>query len=213
MEYNRSLLPLLFTDTDSLVDSLTVEEMLLYTALLKRPKEEPRAHKRQEVDRLVERLALQTCRSTRIGSVLKRGISGGQAKRTNIAVALLPSPAVLFLDEPTSGLDSWTSNEVMTVVKGVAENGVTVAATIHSPSSFCFSLFDRLLVLLSGSVAYFGGTGVSQHSAIGMLTKQWNSSLSCRAGVRRLLHWDLALEALEIGREPGRVSNGSLHEI
>ena len=51
-------------------------------------------------------------RDTRIGSVLERGISGGQAKRVNIGIALVTNPRVLFLDEPTSGLDSYTSNEV-----------------------------------------------------------------------------------------------------
>ena len=38
--------------------------------------------------------------------------AGGQAKRTNIGLALVTSPRVLFLDEPTSGLDSFTANEV-----------------------------------------------------------------------------------------------------
>ena len=40
-----------------------------------------------------------------------------QAKRTNVGIALITSPRVLFLDEPTSGLDSFTANEVMAVVK------------------------------------------------------------------------------------------------
>ena len=35
-----------------------------------------------------------------------------QCKRTNIGVALITNPRVLFLDEPTSGLDSYTCNEV-----------------------------------------------------------------------------------------------------
>jgi ABC-type multidrug transport system ATPase subunit len=34
---------------------------------------------------------------------MAKGISGGQAKRTNIGIALVTNPRVLFLDEPTSG--------------------------------------------------------------------------------------------------------------
>jgi ABC-type multidrug transport system ATPase subunit len=40
-----------------------------------------------------------------------------QAKRTNVGIALVSNPRVLFLDEPTSGLDSYTASEVMEVVK------------------------------------------------------------------------------------------------
>ena len=35
-----------------------------------------------------------------------------QAKRTNIGIAMITEPRVLFLDEPTSGLDSYTAHEV-----------------------------------------------------------------------------------------------------
>lgn len=38
-----------------------------------------------------------------------------QAKRTNIGIALITNPRVLFMDEPTSGLDSYTANEVSRV--------------------------------------------------------------------------------------------------
>ena len=62
--------------------------------------------------RLVKKLALEKCRDTKIGTALSRGISGGQAKRVNIGIALVTDPKILFLDEPTSGLDSATSNEV-----------------------------------------------------------------------------------------------------
>ena len=88
-----------------------------------------------------------------------RGISGGQAKRTNVALAMVVNPRVLFLDEPTSGLDSYTSNETMTVVKSLVQEGVTICATIHSPSPYTFALFDRLLVLVRGECVYHGPNG------------------------------------------------------
>jgi ABC-type multidrug transport system ATPase subunit len=64
---------------DTLVDNLTVYEMLLYTAELKRPLKESSASKREAVDMLIEDLNLGACRSTRIGNRMHRGISGGQA--------------------------------------------------------------------------------------------------------------------------------------
>jgi len=141
---------------DTLLPILSVYEMLLYTAELKRPLKESLGAKKQAVEELIAQLGLDVCRSTVIGSQMKRGISGGQAKRTNIGIALITNPRVLFLDEPTTGLDSYTSNEVMTAVKALADSGVTVCATIHSPTAYCFSLFDRMLMLVQGSTVYFG---------------------------------------------------------
>lgn len=62
-------------------------------------------------------MPVQKCADTHIGDVLSRGISGGQSKRTNIGIALISDPSVLFLDEPTSGLDSYTAHKVMKAVK------------------------------------------------------------------------------------------------
>ncbi|KAG7667438.1 hypothetical protein Ndes2526B_g02020 [Nannochloris sp. 'desiccata'] len=144
---------------DTLVPNLTVEEFLRYTAELKIEVSVPAAEKSQAVERVIDQLALDTCRHTLIGSPNRRGISGGQGKRVNIGIALISNPHVLFLDEPTSGLDSYTSNEVMTVVKNLASTGITICATIHSPTPYCFGLFDRMLLLLSGKMVYFGRNG------------------------------------------------------
>ena len=141
---------------DSLLPSLTVEEMLLYTSELKRPMSEPMEAKRAAVQKVLKKLALDSCKDVRIGSQMAKGISGGQAKRTNIGIALITNPRVLFLDEPTSGLDSYTSNEVMTFVKSLLTDGVTIVATIHSPTQYCFSLFDSLTMLVRGRLVYFG---------------------------------------------------------
>eukprot|EP00195_Chlamydomonas_chlamydogama_P009759 CAMPEP_0202901782 /NCGR_PEP_ID=MMETSP1392-20130828/14649_1 /ASSEMBLY_ACC=CAM_ASM_000868 /TAXON_ID=225041 /ORGANISM="Chlamydomonas chlamydogama, Strain SAG 11-48b" /LENGTH=615 /DNA_ID=CAMNT_0049588397 /DNA_START=85 /DNA_END=1932 /DNA_ORIENTATION=+ len=141
---------------DTLIGILTVEEMLMYTAELKRSTSEPLAVKRDKVAEVLKKLALEGCRDVKIGNPLMKGISGGQAKRTNIGIALVTNPRVLFLDEPTSGLDSYTSNEVMTVVKKLVDDGTTICATIHSPTQYCFNLFDRLIMLVRGRVVYFG---------------------------------------------------------
>ena len=162
---------------------------------IKRPVDEPLASKKVAVDQLLHKLALAPCQDVNIG-----GVSGGQAKRTNIGIALITNPRVLFLDEPTSGLDSYTSNEVrclrgggiwqacilclrtqtgsrlanhvlpshcaprsplqvMAVVKQLVYGDVTICATIHSPTSCCFSLFDKLMMLVRGQVVYFGKGG------------------------------------------------------
>ena len=92
----------------------------MYTAELKRPISEPLADKRQNVEEVIESLALESCRNVRIGNAMARGISGGQAKRVNIGIALVGSPRILFLDEPTSGLDSFTSHEVRAARCGAA---------------------------------------------------------------------------------------------
>jgi len=146
---------------DTMLDILTVQEMLMYTAELKRNIKEKLDVKKQKVEDIIKKLALEVCRDTKIGNAMHRGISGGQAKRVNIGMALVTSPRVLFLDEPTSGLDSYTSNEVMTVVKQLVSDGITICATIHSPTPYAFSLFDRLIMLVRGEVVYFGDRGAA----------------------------------------------------
>ncbi len=48
---------------------------------------------------MLQRLGLLRCADVRIGSAMSKGISGGQAKRTNIALALVTNPKVMFLGE------------------------------------------------------------------------------------------------------------------
>jgi ABC-type multidrug transport system ATPase subunit len=138
---------------DTLIAALTVREMLCYTAELKRPMNEPLASKETAVDKLLRDLGLWDARDVVVGSQMVKGISGGQAKRTNIAIALITDPSVLFLDEPTSGLDSFTANEVMSVVKSLVTDEVTILATIHSPTAYAFSLFDNAMILCGGRQA------------------------------------------------------------
>jgi len=65
----------------------------------------------------------------------------------------------MYCAEPTTGLDSFTSNEIISVVRSLALSGITVCSTIHSPTPFAFSQFDRLMLMLKGKVVYFGRNG------------------------------------------------------
>ena len=141
---------------DTLIGELSVKQMLMYTAELKLPPATSRAAKEERVQRVITKLGLAGCADTTIGNVLQRGISGGQAKRVNIALALITQPRVLFLDEPTSGLDSHMANEVVQSLHALLAEGRTIVCTIHSPTSKAFALFDDLLVLKGGKLA-FGG--------------------------------------------------------
>ena len=45
------------------------------------------------------------------------------------------------------------------MVKDLVSGGITIAATIHSPTSRTFQLFDRVLILQRGHIVYFGDNG------------------------------------------------------
>lgn len=66
------------------------------------------------VEDVIDKLNLRKCAATVVGSPgLVRGISGGERKRTNVALSLIGSPSLLLLDEPTSGLDSKMSDSLI----------------------------------------------------------------------------------------------------
>ena len=142
--------------SDALLANLTVRETLLYQAELKCDPAEPAAVRETYVDRLLELLKLTPCRDVAVATRSPAASPAGNPNDANIGVALVTRPRVLFLDEPTSGLDSETSSDVVEVMRALAQSGVTVLATIHSPSSEAFRRFDALLMLREGRVSYCG---------------------------------------------------------
>jgi hypothetical protein len=82
-------------------------------------------------------------------------LSGGQRKRTSIALELLTAPQLLFLDEPTSGLDPGLDRQVMEGLRDLADGGRVVVVVTHSV--LALDRCDRVLLLATGGrVAYFG---------------------------------------------------------
>lgn len=62
----------------------------------------------------------------------------------------------MFCDEPTSGLDSFMAGNLVRIINKMAAAGRTIICTIHQPSSEVFHLFQNLLLMADGRVAYFG---------------------------------------------------------
>ena len=78
-------------------------------------------------------------------------LSGGQQQRVAIARALISKPKLLLADEPTGALDSTTSRDVMKVLQGVQNEGVTVVIITHERD--IAHMTDRLIHLVDGLVA------------------------------------------------------------
>lgn len=137
--------------------TLTVREVVYYSAQLQLPDSMSLADKRKRAEETVEEMGLTGSSNTRIGGWAHKGISGGQKRRVSICMEILTRPELLFLDEPTSGLDSAASYHVMSrIAKLARREGMTVVAAIHQPSSEVFELFHELCLLAYGKTVYFG---------------------------------------------------------
>ncbi len=111
----------------------------------------------RKINQVLADLDLEDIKHLKVGSPLKKLISGGQRKRLNIALELIREPAILFVDEPTSGLSSMGSEKVMLLLKEQALKGRLVVVNIHQPYSDIYKLFDRFLILdKEGHVIYKG---------------------------------------------------------
>jgi ABC transport system ATP-binding/permease protein len=126
---------------------LTVRQALYFRGRLRLPPDHAPADVRARVAAVVARLGLAGTEGVLIGSPERRGISGGQRRRVNLAMELLTDPRVLFLDEPTSGLSSADALVVMRVLRALADAGKVVVLTIHQPGREVFRVMDRLVVL------------------------------------------------------------------
>ena len=77
-------------------------------------------------------------------------LSGGEAARAGLAVALANQPAVLLADEPTGELDTTTEAEILTLLRAAAERGAAVLVASHSPAVAAAA--DRVIHLADGTL-------------------------------------------------------------
>ena len=106
--------------------------------------------------------------STRIAEVLElvelsdrandfvRAYSLGMKQRLGVAAALLPNPELCILDEPTNGLDPAGIREMRSVIRGLADRGITVFVSSHLLGEI-EAICDHLVMIDSGRIVFQGG--------------------------------------------------------
>jgi len=78
-------------------------------------------------------------------------LSGGQKQRVAIVRALAVNPEVILFDEPTSALDPEMVKEVLNVIKGLANTGMTILMNTHE-MRFAEEVADRVIFLDNGKI-------------------------------------------------------------
>jgi ABC-2 type transport system ATP-binding protein len=118
-----------------------IETVQMYASYYPRPR---------SPDEVVDLVGLTAKRGSRVTK-----LSGGQARRLDMAVALAGDPDLLFLDEPTTGFDPSARREAWEVVKSLASLGKTVLLTTHYMDEAQY-LADRVAVIAAGQIVAEG---------------------------------------------------------
>ena len=128
----------------SLVPYLTARENLQLVAKLHDGVENGR------IDELLDLVGLSHAAERKV-----KGFSTGMKQRLGLAAALLSRPALIILDEPTNGLDPAGMREVRTLIRQLADDGITVFLSshlLHEVEQVC----DRIAVIRQGKIVAQG---------------------------------------------------------
>lgn len=129
--------------------ALTVRQALTYAGRLRLDAATPSDMLLRRVESVAKLLGLDERLRVRISR-----LSGGQRKRVNIGVELVADPDILVLDEPSSGLDPGTEQDLVKMLKRLAEGGRTVVLTTHSMEYL--SEYDSIALLMKGRMVFCG---------------------------------------------------------
>ena len=90
------------------------------------------------------------------GGDLVRAYSLGMKQRLGVAAALLPDPELCILDEPTNGLDPAGIREMRSVIRGLADRGISVFVSSHLLAEI-EAICDHLVMIDNGRIVFQGG--------------------------------------------------------
>lgn len=141
-EVRRSKMGFVFQQPN-LLKNLSILDNIVLTAVLKEPEKIDEIHQRAKA--LMKKAGIEGIEDRDIKS-----ISGGQAQRVGICRALINKPKILFADEPTGALNSKMAKEIMTLLKEINEEGMTLLMVTHDVKVAAQS--DRVLFMVDGKI-------------------------------------------------------------
>ena len=148
---------LVFQDFNLFPQYNVLDNVMLAPKLLAKERPDYKANKKQILAE-IEQTALELLTKVGVADKLKNypcELSGGQKQRVSIARALALKPRVLFFDEPTSALDPEITNEVLKVIKALADEGITMIIVTHE-MLFAKNISDRVIFMDGGVIAEEG---------------------------------------------------------
>jgi general L-amino acid transport system ATP-binding protein len=128
----------------NLFPHLTVLENLTLAPVLVRKR--PKAEVERQAMELLERVGIHEQSAKYPGQ-----LSGGQQQRVAIARSLCMEPRIMLFDEPTSALDPEMVQEVLTVMRELAEAGMTMVVVTHE-LRFARQVAHRVVLMADGAV-------------------------------------------------------------
>ena len=154
---SSSCIGLVGQDDELLIGELTAREVIAFHGQLGSAARRSQLEVDALIDSVIAALQLDAVKGNIVGTVLRRGLSGGEKRRTSVGAVLASRPAVLCLDEATSGLDAAVAYSVIQAIKALAvHDGIGVLLTIHQPSARILTLCDDLILLDGGREVYVG---------------------------------------------------------
>ncbi|MBQ2672983.1 amino acid ABC transporter ATP-binding protein [Candidatus Saccharibacteria bacterium] len=128
----------------NLINNLTVMENLILAPVKLKIMKRDAAEKRAK--ELLKHIGL-----TNKADSFPASLSGGQKQRVAIIRAMMLSPEVLLFDEPTSALDPESIGDVLSLIRELAERGMTIIIVTHE-MSFAKEIATRLVFIDKGKI-------------------------------------------------------------
>jgi ABC-2 type transport system ATP-binding protein len=141
-------------------------------------------------------------------------LSGGQARRLDVALAVVGRPELLFLDEPTTGFDPEARRQFWELIRQLSEGGTTILLTTHYLDE-AEALASRIAVIKAGRVVAQGTPAELGGRMRGTATVSWDGPGRRRAEQTRTPTWLVNELAREFGGEiPGlTVTRPALEDV